>query len=856
MKPEALNGTVLGTCTLQQMIGRDGMGIVYRAQQANPPRPVSVKVLSLAQTASAEQRRLFLERFRREMKVVASLTHPAIAPVYEYGENANRDGIAYFARPSHPQGTLKDILAKEGQLPWPRVVAYLEQIAAALDYAHERGVLHQNIAPASMLLTDDGSLLLTDFGLVAILTEGLTPQERLLGTVGPVLAPDYIAPEQLTGETADGRADIYALGIVLYQMVTGKLPFQGETPIYIAAQQVQVPPPAPRSLRPDLPVAAEQVLLRALAKQAASRYARAQDFSAAFRSALTAQGIALPTVNTPLPAQPVATQPEATTPAGFSSRRSLFDPAWRASSSAQPARQSPVQDDRGTPAMGATPVASLPASPIGSISATGGQQNQPQNSPALEQTTSPLALNSAADSEVSSQPTGNIPLWSTRLRNNQKSSLMRSGGMGTIPATSVGGLLSSAQPAPGTGEQIGQPAGMNGAETLAAARPTMPEQISPLATPGATRVLPEIQQTMPGMPGTTGTLGTPRTFGMGNTAGTQPLAATPSHPLSPLPPMGVTGALQIAGGEAGNTGTTTTIKLTDAVKVVQVPVAGQPGRYMTGFLPVLGAAEPAEQPKPLKKRLQIPAIVALVALVLFGSIAALLIHAHSGTPKPVVRHIAPTPNITATAVAQVTATADANIILQDPLTENIHSWPNTKTGTKLYFFSSDGYHIADNDNQQSAPAILPGENITGPMAYTLTMKEIKGNDNSLSNTFGMILRFANYKKGNQMVTTFYVFEILNMKGGQYQFWRYDSSQANHWTSIWKHNFGGEFHMGHGSGSVNTVKIFANGKKFSFTVNGKGVGSAQDGAIASGEIGMLVNLKGTEVAFSNLSLTHS
>lgn len=827
MKPETLNGTVLGTCTLQHILNRGGMGIVYLAQQTkqtNPPRQVAVTVLSLTQTATQEQRRLFLERFRRDMKVVATLTHPSIVPVYESGEGPGRDEMAYIAQPYYAHGTLKDVLAKEGRLAWPTIVAYLEQAAAALDYAHESGVLHQNITPACMLLNGDGNLLVTDFGLVSILMEGLTPQERLLGTTGPAILPDYMAPEQLTGEPVDGRTDIYSLGVLLYQMITGTTPFQGESPIYIAAQQVQVSPPLPRSLRPDLPVAAEQALLRAMAKQAANRYTRAQEFSSAFRAALLAAGIALPD---------------------------------------------------------AAPLTTLDAQNI---------QNIPL--PAPQETPTP---EKAARSEVSSQPTGNIPMWSTRLRNNQKPGLMRPGGMGTIPATPARGLLSSARPAPVTDEQTGAVAGagmmgFNGAETRETLEkpekpqtpvmdmPTLPGRTSPLTAPGVTRVLPEMQQTMPGMAGTTGMMGSTGAFGTIGEAGTQPLAAQSAlsrNPLSPFPPMGVTGAWQIAGGKAGNagnTGTTTTIKLTDAVKVVQVPVAGQPGRYMTGFLPVLGDAAsvtPAEEQKPLEKllttfkndpkqRLKMIGIVALVALVLFGSIAALLVHARSSSAptKRVTQHIMATPNYTATAAAQATATADANIILQDPLTENIHNWPNTKVGTKLYFFSSDGYHIADNDSQQSAPAILPGENISGSMAYTLTMREIKGNDGSLSNTFGMILRFSNYKKGNQMVTTFYVFEVLNMKGGQYQFWRYDSSQANHWISIWKHNFGSEFHQGHSASSVNTVKIIASGKSFSFTVNSKGVGNAQDGTIASGEIGMLVNLQGTEVAFSNLLLTHS
>ena len=196
-----------------------------------------------------------------------------------------------------------------------------------------------------------------------------------------------------------------------------------------------------------------------------------------------------------------------------------------------------------------------------------------------------------------------------------------------------------------------------------------------------------------------------------------------------------------------------------------------------------------------------------------------------------------------------------SIILMDPLSENIHNWPIATTGNKQYFFSGAAYHIFDNQDGQSAPSILQGENIVGPMAYTLTLQEIKGNDASLNNSFGMIFRFTTSKKGNQTITTFYTFEVVNMKGGQYQFWKYDSSKANQWIPIWKHGFGSEFHWGHGLKSSNTLKVFASGKSFTFTVNGKVVGNQQDSSIANGGIGMLVNLKGTEVAFSNLSLTH-
>ncbi|MEO8971700.1 MAG: protein kinase [Ktedonobacteraceae bacterium] len=763
MNPEALNGTVLGTWALQQKIGRGGLGVVFRAQQARSSQSVALKVLVPPTTQTAEQRTLFLQRFHREMAVVAALEHRNILPVQEYGD---RDGVTYLVMPCCVGGTLQDVLAKEGQLSWPVLMSYLDQMAAAIDYAQEHGVLHRNTRPANVLLATDGSLLVTDFGLVNIVTEVLAPQELLLGTSGPCVAPDYIAPEQVMGEPVDGRADLYSLGVILYQMVTGKTPFPGTTAVYIAAQHVQLPPPSPQTLRADLPPAGEQVILRAMAKKGADRYAHAQDLAAAFRDALTSAGI--------------------------------------------------------------------------SLTAAQSQVMAKDNAPALE--------------DLSPTSTGAVPLWSKRLRSEQKTSALRfANAPGLIPGTPTSGLFapstSSASP---TGKLSSAPELLT---AMATDNRVMPEQIAPQTTASpagmtnTTRVLPDIQQLSPG-----------------TTATQSAISATPS-PLSPFPRMGTTDSLRIT-GDHGSTGTT--IKLTDPMKIVQVPLAGQPGKYMTGFLPVVPSTEAGNStanstlPGKLltmikrnpKKRVKIVASVALLAVIIFGSCLALFIHTRSSSPTSRNTHpTAATPNVLSTAYAQATAIVQANIILTDPLSENIHNWPVAATGNKEYFFSGGAYHIVDNDNGQSAPSILAGENIAGPMAYTLTVQEIKGNDSSLNNSFGMIFRFTTSKKGNQTITTFYTFEVVNMKGGQYQFWKYDSSKAHPWIAIWKHSFGNEFHEGHGPQSSNTIKVFASGKSFSFTVNDKVVGNEQDSSIANGAIGMLVNLKGTEVAFSDLSLTH-
>src|SRR6266568_3466609 len=168
MNAESLIGTVLGTCTLKKIIGQGGMGAVFLAQQSRPRRQVAVKVLLPMTSLTPNQLAAFLERFRRETDAAASLEHPNIMPVYEYGE---RDGLAYLVMPHISGGTLRDVMEREGTLTFPKTVNYLEQMSAALDFAHARGVIHRDIKPANILLTPEGRLLLTDFGLVKLLTE-------------------------------------------------------------------------------------------------------------------------------------------------------------------------------------------------------------------------------------------------------------------------------------------------------------------------------------------------------------------------------------------------------------------------------------------------------------------------------------------------------------------------------------------------------------------------------------------------------------------------------------------------------------------------------------------------------------
>jgi hypothetical protein len=235
---------------------------------------------------------------------------------------------------------------------------------------------------------------------------------------------------------------------------------------------------------------------------------------------------------------------------------------------------------------------------------------------------------------------------------------------------------------------------------------------------------------------------------------------------------------------------------------------------------------------------------------------------HIWQTSPAVKLTSPgsvsTPNLQATASAQATATAQSHVILSDPLSANIRNFPISTSGTKLYIFKDGAYHMT-NLGDSGIAVVLQATLPNGPIGYTLTMEEIKGDDTSTDNSFGMILRYSQQTKGHQTINTFYSFEVFNYNGGQYRFYKYDNSKgpaANPWTQVWSQAFGHEFHQGHSPGNINTIKVFASGNAFTFIVNGKTIGNAKDSSFTSGTVGMLVNLKGTEVAFSKMLITNN
>ena len=255
-------------------VGQGGMATVYLARQHSMNRNVALKFLPGVFLNDDT----YLQRFEREVNIVAQLEHRNIVPVYDYGEF---DQQPYIAMRYMQAGSVEELLA-EGKIPLPRVAGIIEQVASALDYAHQKGILHRDLKPSNILLDDGGGVFITDFGIARILSEGSTN----ITTQGVVGTPSYMSPEQAQGEQLDGRSDVYSLGVMLFELVTGRRPFESDTPYSIAVMQVTTQPPAPRDIEPGVSLALEKVILRALSKSPAERYASAGELAAALRRAI------------------------------------------------------------------------------------------------------------------------------------------------------------------------------------------------------------------------------------------------------------------------------------------------------------------------------------------------------------------------------------------------------------------------------------------------------------------------------------------------------------------------------------------------------------------------------------------
>jgi predicted Ser/Thr protein kinase len=271
---EDLSGKQLGIYRIVAPLGEGGMAAVYKAYQPGMDRYVALKILP-RHFASDPQ---FVARFKQEAQVLAKLQHPHILPVFDFGE---AEGYTYIVMPFIESGTLIDLL-KGQPLPLQKIRRIVSQLGDALDYAHSRGLVHRDVKPSNVLLDERGNCLLTDFGLAKIVegSMNLTTSGAVLGT------PAYMSPEQGLGQTPDGRSDIYSLGVILYEMATGRAPFKAETPMAVMIKHIHDPLPMPTSINPKLIDPVERVILKAMAKEPADRYATASEIVQAIHEAI------------------------------------------------------------------------------------------------------------------------------------------------------------------------------------------------------------------------------------------------------------------------------------------------------------------------------------------------------------------------------------------------------------------------------------------------------------------------------------------------------------------------------------------------------------------------------------------
>ncbi len=273
-----LIGTLLGgRYRLDAEIGRGGMSTVYRAFDTVLERPVAIKLMHREIAADSDQ----LERFRREARAVAQLSHPHIVTVIDAGEEPSTRGEAehgvqpqagtpYIVLEYVDGETLKQLIRREGPLQITEALAYAIELARALGAAHERLIVHRDVKPQNVLISSEGSAKITDFGIARTLSEeGLTMDGRVLGTT------DYVSPEQALGQPVTGQSDLYSLGVVLYEMLTGAVPFSGQTPVAVAMRHVREQVPDVQARRPEVSAATAAVVERATAADLAQRYANA-----------------------------------------------------------------------------------------------------------------------------------------------------------------------------------------------------------------------------------------------------------------------------------------------------------------------------------------------------------------------------------------------------------------------------------------------------------------------------------------------------------------------------------------------------------------------------------------------------
>jgi eukaryotic-like serine/threonine-protein kinase len=269
---------VAGRYELEELVGAGGMSSVFKARDTLLERRVALKVLHPHFTDDEQ----YVERFRREARAVASLSHPNIVTILDRGEDEGRQFLVFELVEGQ---TLKEVLDEEGRLPVARALEIAIQVARGLGFAHEHGLVHRDVKPQNVILNGDGRAKVTDFGIARSLdVQGVTQSGAVLGT------SNYIAPEQASGRPVDRTTDVYSLGVVLFELLTGEVPFPGESFVAVAMQHVSEPPPSVLEVRPDVPVRVARAVDRALEKDPAERFPTMDAFAAELQACLAEPG--------------------------------------------------------------------------------------------------------------------------------------------------------------------------------------------------------------------------------------------------------------------------------------------------------------------------------------------------------------------------------------------------------------------------------------------------------------------------------------------------------------------------------------------------------------------------------------
>ncbi len=264
--------------TVIKRIGSGGMAHVYLARHVALARPVVIKVLHRTLARESEMR----ERFRREAEAAARLVHPFVCSILDQGAAGD---LVYLVMPYYAGGSLADLLARTRRLPAVTAAGIGTQVACALDYAHRRGVVHRDVKPDNVLFDEDTNAVLTDFGIATARFHGrLTATGRAMGT------PHYMSPEQAMGKLVDGRSDLYAVGLLLYEMLTGHPPFDGSDSYAVGYKHVHEQPVAPEQSHPDVPPQLSGIVMRCLLKAPAERFDRGFELADALNQFLATHG--------------------------------------------------------------------------------------------------------------------------------------------------------------------------------------------------------------------------------------------------------------------------------------------------------------------------------------------------------------------------------------------------------------------------------------------------------------------------------------------------------------------------------------------------------------------------------------